>query len=750
MIKLEDATAYTERCIHGEPASCSYACPFHLDARSFMERAAAGKWARAYKQLREATIFPFIVSVLCDQPCRKRCQRTLLGDEAIAMRDVEAACVRYVKNRKPQSYAIPPKQECIAVVGAGVAGLSCALNLAQKKFNVTVFEKADTWGGALRDHAWFAEFAEEFELQFSAVKVDFRYNTGITSLEELAEYDAVYVATGEGGESFGLLESWNPELFTTAENKVFLGGMLTGATLMESIAQGILVSKIIEGYLQTGRAALTPDMQYDKNYCGRYLDHEDAVSVPLVVASSLDGYTEEEAKQEAARCLLCDCDKCMAACEMLKRFKKTPKMIAVEVFADTQVNPPYSTRSLTRQAYSCNICGYCKSICPEDVDIGSLLQLSRRVRMNAGVHPAALHDFWLREMDFATAGGSYTAAPRGKNNCEYAFFPGCQLGAAKPEYVLKAYAYLDEKYDCGIMLTCCGAPAYWAGDDKRVEDNLQKIRESWEKLGKPVLVFACATCESLFKQFLPEIERISLYELLVRDDSIVPTRPFAAAAVFDPCNARGEEGMQQGVRKLAEKAGIAVEELKEKNRCCGYGGHIRVANPSLYDEIAHNRVRASEKPYVVYCVNCREVFSLKDKEAVHVLDMVFGTGSSDRLPTLQEKRENSLEVKKKLMSGIEGTEFTPEKHDWDDLVLLIDEETQKEMEQKLISAGDLKEAIWLAETTGKKFFDESDGMCLASMVKPVITYWVQYKEAGPKTYQIHNAYYHRIRIREEE
>ncbi|NLM45510.1 MAG: FAD-dependent oxidoreductase [Firmicutes bacterium] len=749
-MKLEEATAYTEKCFHGEPASCSYVCPFHLDIRSFMARAAEGKWSRAYKQLREATVFPYIVSVLCEQPCRTRCQRTLLGDEAIAMRDVEAACVRYVKNKKPQSYAIPPKKERIAVVGAGIAGLSCALNLAQKKFNVTVFEKEDTWGGVLRSHARFAEFDEEIKLQFSAVKVDFRFNAEITSLEELAEYDAVYVATGADGEAFGLLDSWNAELFSTAENKVFLGGMLTGASLMESIAQGIAASKIIEGYLQTGKAALTPDMYYGKECCGRYLDHEGAVSKPLVVASSPDGYTEEEAKQEAARCLQCDCDKCMAACEMLKRFKKTPKMIAVEVFADTQNNPPFSTRSLTRQAYSCNICGYCKSICPENVDIGSLLQLSRRVRMNDGVHPAALHDFWLREMDFATSEASYTAAPRGKDSCEYVFFPGCQLGASNPEYVLKTYAYLEQKYSCGVMLACCGAPAYWAGDDKRMADNLQRIRQGWEKLGKPVFIFACATCESLFAQFLPEIRRISLYELLAEDESIIPARPFAEAAVFDPCNARGDAKMMQGVRKLAEKAGVAVEELKEKNRCCGHGGHIRVANPSLFEEIAHNRTAASEKPYIVYCVNCREVFSLRGKEAVHILDMAFATGNSDKLPTLAEKRDNSLEVKKKLMAGIEGKDFAPEKHAWDDLVLLIDDETQKEMEQKLISAGDLKEAIWLAETSGRKFVDENDGMCLASMAKPVITYWVQYREVKPKTYQVHSAYYHRIRIREEE
>ncbi|NLM52768.1 MAG: FAD-dependent oxidoreductase [Firmicutes bacterium] len=746
--RLEDSTSLTAKCFHGEPASCSFACPFQLDVRGFLRRASEGKWKRAYKTYRTATVFPVIVSTLCDQPCQNRCQRTLLGDEAIAIREIEKACIKYTKNRKPQAYAIPPKPEKIAVVGAGVAGLSCALNLAEKNYQVTVFEKEDTWGGILRDHPDFPAFDEDIKLQFSAVDVDFKFKHKINSLTELADFAAVYIATGAGGDDFGLLSSWNDEVFTTAKDKIFLGGMLAGLTLMESIAQGNLLSKIIEGYLQTGRASLGYDV-YDKNYCGHYLEHEDAVSQPRVIAASPEGYTEEEAKQEAARCLFCDCDKCLTQCEMLKRFKKNPHIIAVEAYNDTKANPPYSTRSLTRQTYSCNLCGYCKSICPEGIDIGAVLRLSRRARMSAGIHPAALQDFWLREMDFATSTGAYISAPKGKETCEYAFFPGCQLGAAAPENVLQAYAYLAQNYDTGIMLTCCGAPAYWAGDDERLDNNLEKIKQDWTALGKPTLIFACATCETLFKQFLPETKTVSLYELLAQDDQLTPAQPFAEGAVFDPCNARGNEDMQHSVRILAQKAGITITELKDKNRCCGYGGLIRLANPSLYDEITQNRAKASEKPYIVYCVNCREVFTSRDKDAVHILDMVFGTGKNRKVPTLLEKRENSLEVKKALMAEISGTSFTPEKQPWDDLTLLIDDELQKEMEAKLISAGELKEAIWQAETTGAKFYDESDNMCLTYMVKPVITYWVQYREVGPQTYQVYSAYYHRIRIKEE-
>lgn len=748
-MKLEEATGFTAKCFHGEPASCSYACPFHMDIRSFVEKVGKGRWIAAYKILRDATVFPAIVSALCEQPCRVHCQRTQIGDEAIALRDLEAASLRLAKTRKPESYVIPPKSQRIAIVGAGPAGLSCALNLAQKKFPVTVFEKENGWGGVLRAHPRFAEFDADLALQFSAVKVEFQYGTEIRSIEELAGFDAVYAATGAGGNSFGLLEGWDAGLFTTSVPGVFLGGTLCGATLMEGIAQGTEVSKTIEVFLQTGKAAHTPG-RYDRESCGHYLKHDGAVSEPRVEACSPEGYTEEEAKKEAARCFQCDCDICMAACEMLKNFRKNPHQIAVEVYNDMGVNAPFSVRTITREVYSCNVCGYCKSVCPVKVDMGGLLQFSRAARMSAGIHPAALHDFWLREMDFATSEGAYISAPKGTPTCAYAFYPGCQLGASNPEHVLKSYEFLAAEYHAGIFLGCCGAPAYWAGDEARMRVNLNKIRQGWCEMGQPKMVFACATCESIFKMFLPEIKGISLYELLAGADGILPLRVFPEAAVFDPCAARDDSGMQSGVRKIAAKAGVALEELPEPNRCCGHGGHMRLANPALYDEITKHRAEASDKPYIVYCANCREVFALRGKASAHILDLVLGLRPESRVPSLQEKRNNSLEVKRKLMKDTRGIDFRPESHEWDGLTLVISDEIRQRMIEKLISDADLKEAIWLAEKSGDKFYDDSDGMCMCSMIKPIVTYWVQYRETAPKTYEIFCAYYHRMRIQREE
>jgi hypothetical protein len=220
--------------------------------------------------------------------------------------------------------------------------------------------------------------------------------------------------------------------------------------------------------------------------------------------------------------------------------------------------------------------------------------------------------------------------------------------------------------------------------------------------------------------------------------------------VFDPCAARGDDAMQAGVRRLVARAGMDIEELAERNRCCGYGGHMRIANPDLYDEVTQHRAEASARPYVVYCANCREVFASRGKQCAHILDMVFGLDAGIGVPSLQEKRDNSLRVKRDLMKQNRDVDFEPEPHGWDRLTLVIGDELQKDMDKKLISAADLKEAIWLAEGSGDVLYDESDGMRLCSMIKPVITYWVQYRETGPMTYEVSSAYYHRMRFDQGE
>jgi NADPH-dependent glutamate synthase beta subunit-like oxidoreductase len=103
---------------------------------------------------------------------------------------LEKAAVKLNKNKKAEAYKHTPMSEAVALVGAGPSGLSCALNLAQKRYKVVVFERNEGWGGSLRSHNSFILLMRDFKLQFSAVDVEFRFNTEIKSESELETFHA--------------------------------------------------------------------------------------------------------------------------------------------------------------------------------------------------------------------------------------------------------------------------------------------------------------------------------------------------------------------------------------------------------------------------------------------------------------------------------------------------------------------------------------------------------------------------------
>ncbi|MDR0916634.1 MAG: NAD(P)-binding protein [Oscillospiraceae bacterium] len=747
-MQQSEITAYAERCFGGEPASCSYACPFNLDIRTFLERVSRGRWKQAYKSLRNAVVFPTVVAELCPAPCRGRCQRETLGDAPLDLSAIEHAVVRYTPDRRGEQYALPPKQGSVAVVGAGLAGLAAALGLAQKKYTVTVFEREASWGGALREHEHYERFDEDIRLQFAFDMPEFRYNTEITSLDELRDFDAVFVATGDGGVDFGLTPTFDPKLRNSADARVFFGGGVIGDDAIASLASAADSARMIEVFLQTGKASETYG-GYDKRDCGHYVDHAGEPKKPLIVAASPDGYTEDETRAEAARCMQCDCRKCLASCEMLEKYRKLPTKIASEVYTDSGAAPPYSTHMITRETYSCLDCGYCGSVCPEGVDSGEILHLSRVQRAEDGVAPAALHDFWLREMAHATTDAAYVSAGRGKSTCEYVFFPGCQLGAMDTRHVTESYEWLACNFDCGVMLGCCGAPAYWAGRMDLFNDNISSIRSTWETLGRPTFVVACATCERMFRDATPDIAVVTLYELMAERKFIpLSTVNCQLSTVFDPCAAREDTAMRTAVRTLASGAGIALEELQNQGKCCGNGGHIRAANRELFEQMSQNRADESPLPYIVYCANCRDVFDERGKSCAHILDVLFGI-TPEKAPLIGEKRRNRMEVSRMLREKIEGGNAPAADVPHDAIELVIAPELAEEIDRKLIGSDEMREAIYLAERGGAKFID-ADGVCQCSLVKSALTYWVRYKPLGDGRFEIVSAYYHRMRIARED
>lgn len=736
-MEREEVLAYLGGCFYGEPASCTFACPFRLDLRSFLKKMERGRFEAAYKELCSLIPFPLIVSELCGEMCAGACQcATVVGGEAVHIRELERACLRWAKRKNVPSYAIPMKEQRIAIVGAGIAGLACALTLARKKYQVTIFEKSPHWGGELREHPDFARFEEDIRLQFSMDKPEFRFGSAVESLEELEGYDAVFVATGKGGNDFGLSDSWNSELYYCSRPGVFLGGALMGLGTVEGMAAGMHCARSIEAYIQTQNPENARDGWNTAHAC-RYVPHAGAEPSAAVPCGE-EGYTADEAKAEAARCMQCDCRECMNVCELMQRYKKAPPRVASDVLLDGEARNSVSSAAITRQTWSCSLCSRCADKCSEHTDIGGMLQLSRVRRVEGKLYPPAIHAYWLSEMDFARTDGSLIIPPIDN----FVFFPGCRLGAVNPEYVTRSYEMLRNEYGAGLMLNCCGIPAYWAGEQKSFDSHLEAIHKQWYDMGKPIMILACPSCEKVFARYLPDIPVKSLYEMLLPDSGVGLSEPLTLS-VFDPCAAAGNHGEKLAVRALLRGSGAELTDFDSDGRCCGYGGHMMLANRELYGNIVANRVNATEAPYAVYCTNCRDTFLAAGKKAYHVLDAYFGLETG--LPSLEEKRENAIKLKEMLMEQHGMGKPDIPREEWDTLNVSCSEELGRKMDSILVPLRFAKQVIWESQKDGRGF-RYPNGSLLLSQRLDTITVWVKTMPKADGSYELLDVYSHRMRV----
>lgn len=130
-------------------ARCTNACPADVDVPSYVSLVAQGRYAEGLEIHRRTNPFPLACGRVCPAFCEQRCRRGDI-DEAISIRDIKRFMADHELSNPwtPPVYGAP-KQEKVAVVGAGPAGLTAALRLAQQGYGVTILEKLPVAGGMM-------------------------------------------------------------------------------------------------------------------------------------------------------------------------------------------------------------------------------------------------------------------------------------------------------------------------------------------------------------------------------------------------------------------------------------------------------------------------------------------------------------------------------------------------------------------------------------------------------------------------
>ena len=129
-------------------APCMDACPSHVDIPKYVEKIRLGQFTEALEVVRQDCPLPGTIGRVCVRPCEFSCRRTKL-DEPIAIKALKRfiADHEYCNHLTPEFQTAEPKKDRVAIIGAGPAGLSCAIYLGRLGYRSTIFESLPEPGG---------------------------------------------------------------------------------------------------------------------------------------------------------------------------------------------------------------------------------------------------------------------------------------------------------------------------------------------------------------------------------------------------------------------------------------------------------------------------------------------------------------------------------------------------------------------------------------------------------------------------
>lgn len=207
---LEMAVEEAQRCLKCKNPTCEVGCPVQVPVKDFVALLAEGKVAESIKRMREVNRLPAICGRVCPQEeqCESKCVMGVKF-EPVAIGRLE----RFVADWERQhGFAdldqVEPRNQKVAIVGGGPAGLTCAGDLASLGYQVTVFEALHAAGGVLMygipEFRLPKEIVEADVRRLEEMGVEFRYNVLVgrtVTIDDLMEkdgYSAVFIGTGAG------------------------------------------------------------------------------------------------------------------------------------------------------------------------------------------------------------------------------------------------------------------------------------------------------------------------------------------------------------------------------------------------------------------------------------------------------------------------------------------------------------------------------------------------------------------------
>ncbi|MGL5270016.1 MAG: hypothetical protein ACRC7I_05710 [Selenomonadaceae bacterium] len=236
---------------------------------------------------------------------------------------------------------------------------------------------------------------------------------------------------------------------------------------------------------------------------------------------------------------------------------------------------------------------------------------------------------------------------------DYFYVASCVFTEEEPALSEKIQQYVQARFAMPVI-RCC-TPQYKVNEfEQRMP---QWYRAQWQAIPHfkeypkgSMMVSICHNCSAVFEEQYPEIERLSLWELILQDDTFsYPDYHGMKMTVQDCWRSKENQVEQHAVRELMQRMHIECIELDEngeQTKFCGYSLYQPqpARNPKLapkrflagakglFQEHTSEEKQQKMKEYclaiptekvVAYCHYCVRGLNLGGKQGIHLARLLF-------------------------------------------------------------------------------------------------------------------------------
>ena len=233
------------RCLNCKKPMCMEGCPISTEIPKMIQMFLNGEMEEAGEMLFDNNPLSVVCSLVCSH--EKQCQgHCVLGRKGnpVHISSIEnyisTTYLDRLKFEKPESNG-----KMVGIVGSGPAGITIAIELARRGYDVTIFESKDKIGGVLRygipEFRLPKTILEKYKSLMLELGIKIRPNAtigGAISIEDIFRdgYDALFIGTGVWkpnslrikGESLGnvhyaIAYLINPDEYNLGDNLIIIG-----------------------------------------------------------------------------------------------------------------------------------------------------------------------------------------------------------------------------------------------------------------------------------------------------------------------------------------------------------------------------------------------------------------------------------------------------------------------------------------------------------------------------------------------